>query len=198
LENGNKRSVEKVIAEDFVALTMSETLFKNPPRTLLEVWESLPEGTLCQVINNTLVMSPAPLDNHQKILIKLSSKIYFFVEENNLGQVRVAPYDVHFDEENIFQPDIVFVARENTHLIRERGLYGAPDIVLEILSPGNKGYDKKDKKQVYEKYGVKEYWIIEPNDKTVTGFTLVNDKFVQSSLAKGVIESKLLGSTFTF
>ncbi len=177
---------------------MIETLIKNPPRTILEVWESLPEGTLCQVINNTLVMSPAPLDSHQKVLVKLSSKIYLFVEENDFGEVRVSPYDVHFDEDNIFQPDIVFVAKENTHLINERGLFGAPDMVIEILSPSNKGYDKKDKKQVYEKYGVKEYWIIEPYEKTVTGFTLINNKFVQTSPAVGIINSKLLNSTFRF
>jgi len=159
---------------------MIETLIKNPPRTILEVWESLPEGTLCQVINNTLVMSPSPLDNHQKILGRIFANIHLWVEEN------------------IFQPDIVFVAKENTHLIKERGLFGAPDLVIEILSPSNKGYDKKDKKQVYEKYGVKEYWIIEPNEKTVTGFTLINNIFVQTSPAVGIINSELLNSTFRF
>jgi Uma2 family endonuclease len=177
---------------------MIETLIKNPPRTILEVWESLPEGTLCQVINNTLVMSPAPLDNHQKILGRIFAKIHLWVEENNLGEVRVSPYDVHFGEENIFQPDIVFVAKENTHLIQERGLFGAPDLVIEILSPSNKGYDKKDKKQVYEKYGVKEYWIIEPYEKAVAGFILINNKFVQTSPAVGIINSELLNSTFRF
>jgi Uma2 family endonuclease len=178
---------------------MGETLiYTPPPRTILEVWESLPEGTLCQVINNTLVMSPAPLDNHQKILVKLSSKIYGFVEENDLGEIRVAPYGVHFDEGNIFQPDIVFVARENIGRIKERGLFGAPDLVVEILSPGNKGYDKKDKKQVYEKYGVKEYFIIEPAEKTVTAYSLIDDKFSQIYSATGVIESKVLGTVINF
>jgi Uma2 family endonuclease len=178
---------------------MGETLIHTPPpRTIIEVWESLPEGTLCQVITNTLVMSPAPLDNHQKILVKLSSRIYMFVEENDLGEVRVSPYDVHFDEENIFQPDIVFVAKENIGRIKERGLFGAPDLVIEILSPGNKGYDKKDKKQVYEKYGVKEYFIIEPDEKTVTAYSLINDKFSQIYSTVGVIESKVLGTVIKF
>ncbi len=143
-------------------------------------------------------MSPAPLDNHQKVLGKIFVKIYSFVEQHNLGEVRVSPYDVHFDEENIFQPDIVFVAKQNTRLIKERGLYGAPDLVVEILSPSNKGYDKKDKKHVYEKYGVKEYWIVEPNDKTVTGYVLVNDEFIELASTEGIIESKLLSKTFRF
>ena len=77
-------------------------------------------------------------------------------------------------------------------------MYGAPDLVIEILSPSNKGYDKKDKKQVYEKYGVKEYWIVEPNDKTVKGFTLVNDEFVEFASTTGIIKSKLLGADFMF
>jgi Uma2 family endonuclease len=178
---------------------MAETLIHTPPpRTILEVWERLPEGTLCQVINNTLVMSPAPLDNHQKILGKIFARIYALVEENDLGEVRVSPYDVHFNEENIFQPDIVFVAKENIGHIKERGLFGAPDLVIEILSPGNKGYDKKDKKQVYEKYGVKEYFIIEPDEKTVTAYSLINDKFSQIYSAVGVVESKVLGTVIKF
>jgi Uma2 family endonuclease len=177
---------------------MSAALIHTPPRTILEVWESLPEGTLCQVINNALVMSPAPLDNHQKILVKLSSKIYQFVDKHSLGEVRVSPYDVHFDNENIFQPDIVFVSKQNTHLIKERGLYGAPDLIIEILSSSNKGYDKEDKKHVYEKYGVKEYWIVDPNDKTVTGYVLVNDEFAEIASPAGMIECKLLGIQVRF
>jgi Uma2 family endonuclease len=178
---------------------MGEAIIHTPPpRTILEVWESLPEGTLCQVINNTLVMSPAPLDNHQKVLVKLSSRIYLFVEEHDLGEVRVSPYDVHFDEENIFQPDIVFVAKENIDLIKERGLFGAPDLVIEILSPGNKGYDKKEKMQVYEKYGVKEYFIVEPAEKVVTSYALINKTFSHISTTTGLIESKVLRTVIKF
>jgi Uma2 family endonuclease len=120
------------------------------------------------------------------------------VERNELGEVRVAPYDVHLDAENIFQPDIVFVAKGNINKIKERGLYGAPDLVIEILSPGNKKYDKRDKKDIYEKYGVKEYWIIDPADKQVTGYTLVNDEFVQTNSETAIINSALLNLSITF
>src|SRR5437667_60310 len=132
----------------------------NPPRTVFEVFEMLPEGTLCQIINNTLVMSPAPTDSHQKVLGKIFTKLFNFIDDKQLGELRVAPYDVYIDEENVFQPDIVFISAENVHLIKERGLFGAPDLVIEILSAGNKKYDTKNKKDVYEKNGVKEYWLV--------------------------------------
>lgn len=76
---------------------MSSTLLHTPPRTILEVFESLPEGTRCEVINNTLVISPSPLDTHQKVLGKIFTKLSLLVEEKNLGELRIAPYDVHFD-----------------------------------------------------------------------------------------------------
>ena len=176
---------------------MSEIEILNPPRTLIEIWESLPEGTLCQIINNTLVMSPAPVDDHQKILGKLFSKILIFAEENNLGEVRISPYDVHLDDENIFQPDMFFISESNAQKINKH-LYGAPDLVIEILSPSNRGYDTNDKKDIYEKFGVKELFIVEPSDKSVISYLMVNDEFVQRDTKSGVIESVLLGASFTF
>lgn len=176
---------------------MAEALLRTPPRTLKEVWESLPEGTLCQLINNTLVMSPAPIDVHQKILGDIYFKFRQFLEGKELGEVRIAPYDVHLDDENIFQPDMFFIAKENAHKIKDH-LYGAPDLVIEILSPSNQRYDKKDKKAIYEKYGVKEYFIIEPVGKTVTSFILIKDEFIEKEQTTGVVKSSLLEASFTF
>ena len=177
---------------------MSTTLLHTTPRTMLEVFESLPEGTRCEVINNTLVMSLSPLDAHQKILGKIFTKLFLTVEKYNLGELRIAPYDVHFDEENIFQPDIILIANENTHLIKERGFFGAPDLIIEILSPSNARFDKEEKKHVYEKFGVKEYFLIDPYEKFVTTFLLKNEKFVLSETKNGVISSKVFGFTIRF
>src|SRR5690625_3878682 len=149
----------------------------TPPRTMLEVYESLPEGTPVQLIKNKLIMSPSPLDIHQKILGLIFNRLFTFVEKHELGEVRVAPYDVHLDEQNIYQPDILFIAKENLHKIKENGLYGAPDLVIEILSPGTTEYDKKDKKEVYEQHGVKEYWIVDPETKRSEGFELKSGEY---------------------
>ena len=170
---------------------MSPALLHKPPRTITEVFESLPEGTRCEVINNTLVMSPSPLDTHQKVLGKIFTKLSLIVENKNLGELRIAPYDVHFQEENIFQPDIVLIDKSSAHKITERGFFGAPDLIIEILSPSNARFDKEEKKFIYEKFGVKEYFIVEPYDKLVTGFVLLNDKFNPSGTKAGVIHSKV-------
>lgn len=177
---------------------MSSTLIYTPPRTIRQVWESLPEGTHCQIIHNSLIMSPSPSDTHQKISGKIFAALIGFVEKNNLGEIRYSPYDVYFDEGNIFQPDIVFIATENVYKIKEKGLFGAPDLVIEILSPSNGRYDKEDKKEIYEKSGVREYFIIEPFEKIVTGYLLVNDEFVKMEIAKGEINSKVLQGIFKF
>ena len=102
---------------------MGTTLLRTPPRTLSEVFESLPEGTRCEVINSTLVMSPSPLDLHQKILGKIFTKLFLAVEKNSLGKVRIAPYDIHFNKENIFQPDIILIANKNIHLVNESSFF---------------------------------------------------------------------------
>lgn len=177
---------------------MQTTLLQHPPKTILEVFDNLPEGTRCEVINNTLVMSPAPFDTHQKVLGKIFTRLLYYVENNNLGELRIAPYDVYFDKENIFQPDIVLILNEQTHKIEERGFFGTPDLIVEVLSTSNASYDKKEKKKVYEKFGVKEFWIVEPYDKLVTGFLLVNGKFEPLEAMTGILKSEFLGFKISF
>jgi Uma2 family endonuclease len=177
---------------------MQASILQTPPRTILEVFENLPEGTRCEVINKTLVMSPAPSDTHQKVLGKIFTKLLDYVENNDLGELRIAPYDVYFDEENIFQPDLVFIAKENSSRIQELGFFGTPDLIIEVLSTSNAGLDKKEKKRVYEQFGVTEYLIVEPFEKVVDGFVLVNKRFVQIESKTGIIHSKALGCTIRF
>jgi len=170
----------------------------TPPKTMLEVFKLLPEGTLCQLINNQLIMSPAPSDPHQKTVLKLGAGIFDFVEENNLGEVRIAPYDVYINNKNVYQPDIVFIAKENLHKIKKNGLHGAPDLVVEILSPETAKYDLTEKKKTYERFGVKEYWAVEPETKKVAFYKLVEDKFVEMESERGTIKSGLLQASFSF
>ncbi|MDN3658049.1 Uma2 family endonuclease [Ferruginibacter paludis] len=170
----------------------------HPPKTIYDVWESLPEGTLCQLINNNLIMSPSPLDVHQAVLNDINIALAVYVKKNKLGKVRIAPYDVHFSKSNIFQPDLIFISNDNLHLIEANGLKGAPDIAIEVLSPGNKHIDLGEKKDVYEQYGVKEYFIVHPDTKLVQSFILKNKKFEEKQTATGSIVSDLLQTTITF
>ncbi len=175
-----------------------QVVIETPPRTLHEVYKSLPEGTRVQLIEDNLVMSPAPLDRHQKVLGKLYRLIGNFVEEHELGETRISPYDVYLDTKNAFQPDLVFIAKANVHLIQEDGLHGAPDLALEVLSPSKPDYDLTSKKSVYERNGVKEYWIVDPKTNETIGFELFNGSFQTIPSSTGVIASKLLQQEFHF
>lgn len=164
----------------------------------MEVYQSLPEGTLAQLINNHIYMSPSPTDRHQDISISLSAQLFNYVEANGLGKVRAAPYDVHLNQSNVYQPDLVFIATENIHRIKANGLYGAPDLVIEILSPSTQHLDKRNKKNEYERNGLKEYWLIDPRDHSTKGFFLVDNKFQPLPAEKGKITFKLLALTVSF
>jgi len=128
----------------------------------------------------------------------LSSDLHQFVKAQRLGEVLVAPMDVYLDEENVFQPDILFVAKENHSLIEEDGVHGPPDIVIEILSPSNANHDLSTKMRIYEKYRVKEYFIIDTLSKNVTRYTLVNEKYQDVFREAGVIISEVLNHKFEF
>jgi Uma2 family endonuclease len=174
-----------------------DTMLK-PPKTIFEVYQSLPEGTLCQLINNQLIMSPAPADIHQKILIEIAYLLIDYVKKSKTGSVRMGPSDVYLSKRNVFQPDIYFVANENTEKFGENGFHGAPDLVIEVLSPATAKYDLEDKKNAYEQYGVKEYWCVDPADKSVLGWALQKGEFVSLSADNGIIKSKLLRTKFSF
>ncbi len=176
---------------------MPETVL-HPPKTLLEVWETLPEGTLCQIINNKLVMSPAPGNIHQIVVGEIFIEIGFYLRKNKIGEVRIAPFDVYFSEQDIFQPDIIFIKKENLHKIKSKGLFGAPDLVVEILSPSTAHLDYKEKKIIYERYGVQEYFIVEPNSKSVTAYFLEGSEYEEQENKTGEIKSILLNTEIKF
>jgi Uma2 family endonuclease len=177
---------------------MESDVMMQPPRTMMEVFKSLPEGTLVQLIENKLVMSPSPKDLHQEILGEIFLQLLTYTRRKKIGKVRIAPYDVYLDRKNAYQPDLIFIANENLYKIRENGLHGAPDLVIEVLSPGTAKYDKGKKKTVYERCGIKEYWIVDPATKIVNGYALQENRFREIATATAVIDSQLLGVTLNF
>jgi len=164
----------------------------QPPRTIMEVFDSLPEGTRAQLIENNLVMSPAPLSRHQITLDLIYPELSIYARKKKLGIALTAPTDVYLDNQNAYQPDIMFIPNERLDIIKENGLHGAPGLIIEILSPATAKYDLEDKKDVYERSGVTEYWIVDPADNSTTGYYLVNDEYHEFFKGTGRIESKLL------
>ncbi len=171
----------------------------SSPRTAVELFRMLPEGVLCEVIENTIYMSPAATHEHQRVKRKIMFQMIAHVDENELGEMFDAPIDVFLDEDNAFQPDILFIGKSNQgKLIPRGGFDGTPDLVIEILSLYNPNHYLVKKKAVYERNRVKEYWIVDPFDKNVIGYYLDKKSFKEFPKAKGKIKSKLLGKTFSF
>lgn len=132
----------------------------------------LEEGAPFQLINNELVMSPSPNSVHQAIVVRLGKVMLIFLENREMGGYAAGSMDVVFDESNIFQPDFLYVSEDRRkEIVRDR-VEGAPDMVIEILSPSNAIYDLRIKKEIYQKYGVKEYIILDPIAKNAQLFTL--------------------------
>ena len=123
----------------------------------------LEEGAPFQLINNDLIMSPSPIPLHQVISIRIAYAMLNYLNGiNDNGFLVCAPMDVKLDEGNVFQPDVLYITEaRKAEIIKDR-IEGAPDLVIEILSPSNAYYDLRQKKDIYEKYGVKEYIIIDP------------------------------------
>jgi Uma2 family endonuclease len=159
----------------------------------------LPEGTLAEIINGTLYMSPAPTTNHQRIIGKLFRDLSLFVEQRSLGEVFISPCDVYLDEHsNVVQPDIIFVSKAKEKIVQCNGIHGVPDLLIEVLSPGNSSHDSKTKLDLYEKFGVKEYWLVNPDTKETEGFGLSNGAYVEQGKLVSQIKSPLLNSTIQF
>jgi|SRR6185503_13745249 len=167
------------------------------PATAIDIYRSLPEGTRCEVLYNTLIMTPAPSTKHQFVAIKLSALLYNLLAELNTGVVLGAPTDVYFEgEQSVIQPDVFVVMNENKQIILDDGVYGAPDIIFEVLST-NRIHDTIKKKTIYETAGVKEYFIIDPVNKMVMMFAFNNDKRYELVYElKNKIASDVLGVSF--
>ncbi len=101
-----------------------------------EDYAKLPEGAPYQLIGGQLVMTPSSTPYHQEISQRLESKILGYVEKNNLGRLYHAPLDVFLSDKDVYQPDIIFISRKRLEIIGKKKIEGAPDIVIEILSPG--------------------------------------------------------------
>lgn len=127
------------------------------------------EVELCQLINGNLYMTPAPNTQHQRAI-----RLIYDLSAKKLagGEFFFSPTDVFLDDKNIFQPDLLFLSKENKDLISNRGIEGAPDLIIEVLSPSNAYLDRNIKKDIYFEKGVKEYWIVDLANQTLEIYTL--------------------------
>ncbi|MBF0567032.1 MAG: Uma2 family endonuclease [Nitrospirae bacterium] len=149
---------------------------------------------LTEIINGEEVMSPSPFGKHQEISGNLYANMRNYVKAKDLGHAYYSPLDVILEEGvNRLQPDILFIRKDRMGIFQD-WVRGVPDMVCEIISTGTYQRDTATKKEIYEKYGVPEYWIIIPELKIVEVLTIVNDKYKTYSIAEGsgVVISKVI------
>jgi Uma2 family endonuclease len=140
-----------------------------------EDYRRLPDdGWRYEVIEGVLHMTPAPKTRHQIILKRLALLFGSFLDQHPAGEFLFAPVDVLLPDDlgTPVQPDLIFLRRERLGLIGEDSVQGAPDLIVEILSPSNWITDRRDKHRIYAEAGVAEYWIVDPAAKTVEVFVL--------------------------
>lgn len=158
-------------------------------------YKSLPESETkrYELLEGELVMIPSPSERHQSISRNLEFILYQFIRDNNLGTIYDAPLDVVVGED-IVQPDIIYVSNERLSIIGEQEIRGSPDLVIEILSPATAERDRTYKRTLYARHGVKEYWIVDPENKSVEVMTLRKKGFetVQVYKAGELLSSPLL------
>ena len=143
-----------------------------------EDYQHTPEDKRYELLDGELVMVPAPNLEHQRIGIRLGVLLHGFVQERGLGEVFHAPCDVVLSNTDVVQPDLLFVSNERAHLLLGGdNVRGAPDLVVEILSPSTAGRDRTLKRALYAKYGVKEYWLVDSDARTATVLRLGEDAF---------------------
>jgi Uma2 family endonuclease len=174
-----------------------EITFEKKKATV-EDYQKLPEGAPFELIEGYLVKEPSPQYSHQDTFAEIFTKMRSYTKDMDLGKTMAAPFDVYLDDENVFQPDILYVAKENLQLIKKNGVHGAPDLILEIISPSNAYNDFITKLHIYEKHGVKEYFIVDPETKEVVAYSLSGGKFKEAYREAGVIISSLLKNRFDF
>jgi Uma2 family endonuclease len=130
-------------------------------------YQLFPEDKRYEILDGNLCLVSSPNTKHQRVSKKILIALARQVEERNLGEIFVAPYDVILSGDNIVQPDIFFIAGGRVGLVGELNLQGTPDLVIEILSAGSRKKDLEIKKKIYARFGVGEYWIVNPDAETI-------------------------------
>jgi Uma2 family endonuclease len=134
-------------------------------------------GDRHEIIDGELVVTPSPIPVHQIISANLFSALDRLVRDGQLGMVLSAPTDIQLTPDNVLVPDIFFIARDRLHAVGDKAIEAPPDLVVEILSPGTRQRDLTIKRELYARFGIREYWIVDPRSRSVTILALVGDRY---------------------
>ena len=149
-----------------------------------------------ELINGEIVRKQSPTVEHQRISRRIERVLDNYAEGTQSGEMFHAPLDVVLDDNNSYHPDIFFIKKERLFIIdkKEQVVVGSPDLVIEILSKSTAVYDKGVKRETYERNGVREYWLVDPRNKSVEVYGLVEQRYklIAYQEETGLIQSAAL------
>lgn len=149
-------------------------------------YEALPnDGRRYEIHDGELSVTPAPSPRHQDAGANLGDVLRAHVKAHALGKVYYAPIDVILADTTIVQPDLVHVAAARLGSITSRGIEGPPDLVVEVLSPSTAATDRHTKRQLYERFGVPHYWMVDPDSGVIAAYTLGEHGYTLAAQASG-------------
>jgi Uma2 family endonuclease len=149
-------------------------------------YEALPaDGRRYEIHDGELSVTPAPTPRHQRVLANLFDVLRQHVNSRSLGEAFLSPLDVILDDTTIVQPDLVYLDPTRLGLVSDRGIEGPPTLVVEILSPTTTIIDRSTKHQLYRRYGVPYYWIVDPGARTLEAYVLDEGRYRLETRAFG-------------
>jgi Uma2 family endonuclease len=136
-----------------------------------------PDRNRYEIVDGELFVSPAPRPLHQRITGNIFAALHQHVRQLRLGEVFVAPVDVVFAKGTVLEPDVLFISSSRLHYIGEDNLSGPPDLAVEVISESTKRLDREVKLKQYARYGVSEYWMVDPDGNGVEVFRLKEEEY---------------------
>jgi Uma2 family endonuclease len=168
-------------------------LHDRSARLTYDDYRLIPEDGWChEILDGEHHVTAAPYLRHQEVLIQLAEILQSFIRRNRLGKLFVAPTDVLLSRHDIVQPDLVFVSQDRLGILTRRNIQGAPDLVIEILSDSTRRVDQGAKLDLYERSGVREYWLLDPDAQTVAVQRLEGERFRSAALVSADGEDVLV------
>jgi len=176
------------VTEEDLAIVLPANLVPGPQQGqwTYSDYAALPDdGRRYELMDGVLLMSPSPSPNHQFIVGRLFFYLCQCIDFAGLGRVLHAPLDVELALDTVCQPDVLVLLGENMRKIAKKRIIGAPDLAIEVASPGTAVYDRLSKAYAYARTGVAEYWIVDPNACSVEVFVLQDHVYHSLGMFQG-------------
>lgn len=201
VSNRNKKGGAKkmAIAPEKLPMVMAADDVPGPGqgRWTYKDYAALPnDGKRYEIVDGVLYMAPSPGRWHQKATGKLYKYLSDYIEDAGLGEVYMAPFDVELADDKTVQPDVLVILNDHLDMITENCIVGAPDLIVEVISPGSAGYDRREKQNAYARAGVPEYWLVDPAAHTIEVLSLEHHEYRSLGVFQGkaILPTRVIAS----